>query len=71
MKLIKKAGTLICKCGFGYNWKTYFLEKGEIVTFKNEDVQDNVINNSAINEQYYITTCCPKCGKKEYLSIMK
>ena len=35
--------TYQCDCGTQFNWKTFFLQPGEFVTFRLDDMMKNVL----------------------------
>lgn len=69
--MIVKSGTTICQCGEKINWKTFFISKGAVVTFKYEDVQKNVVDKNESNNQFFVTVRCPKCLRRTILTIDK
>lgn len=69
--IIKNGIIECCNCENRYNWKTFFIEMHEVVAYGLDDVQENVTNKSIVNGLYFITTCCPKCGNREYVTISK
>ena len=56
-----------CDCGTQFEWKTLFLQSGEGVFGRWDDMQKNVIRKSMENEVYHITIRCPKCGKTHFI----
>lgn len=56
-----------CDCGTQFEWKTFFLEHGESVSFRIDDTMKNVIDKGVINQEYHITLRCPNCYRKHFV----
>ena len=59
--------TYQCDCGTQFKWKTFFLQPGEFVTFRLDDMMKNVVDKDIINQKYHITLRCPNCDRKHFL----
>ena len=61
-------GTHTCECGEKYEWRTYFLDKGEVVVMRLDDLIKNVLNQYKDGNRYTVTIQCPHCHKRHTLS---
>lgn len=62
------SGIFNCDCGNQFEWKTFFLQPGETVFGRWEDLKKNVIRSNAINNKYHITIRCPKCNRSYFIT---
>ena len=60
-------GIYCCDCGNQFEWKTFFLQPGEAVFGRWEDLKKNVIRSNVINNKYHITIRCPECNKTHFI----
>lgn len=64
-------GIYCCDCGSQFEWKTFFLQPGEAVFGRLDDIKKNVIKKSMVNNKYHITIKCPECNKTHFITKEK
>ena len=56
-----------CDCGTHFEWKTLFLQSGEAMFGRWDELNKNVIDKDIINKQYHITVRFPKCNRRHFI----
>ena len=69
VSMVIKEGKYQCQCGKQFNWKTFFMSKGEAAFFNWELIQYNVKDKLELSNSYRITLLCPYCNKINHIEV--
>ena len=60
-----------CDCGVIFEWKTFFLEKGEYLNIPWDQAKSNVKQKHEDEYGYHITIQCPECNRRYFINKEK
>ena len=66
MKLLN--GKHTCKCGEKYEWNAYFLDNGEVISSRMENLIKNVVDKYKDANKYTVILQCPRCFSRYTIS---